>query len=196
MGQIIDNINNRINIDAKAMSIVGDESKSLGVLSSNNENEVTNEVTYNKENRKEKVVIDNFEEYIKEKNAKAKEEGKDDVSKEKEQKEAEKELLRNLSTEEISKLKMMGIDIESANLKDLLGQINTMRGNAHRDELAKLMAKISVDEEDISKLVVSGNGVSAGNNVAIESIDVSDVIAAKADNEGNKIVISKSGLDW
>ena len=191
MGQIIDNINNRINIDAKAMSIVGDESKSLGVLSSNNENEVTNEVTYNKENRKEKVVIDNFEEYIKEKNAKAKEEGKDDVSKEKEQKEAEKELLRNLSTEEISKLKMMGIDIESANLKDLLGQINTMRGNAHRDELAKLMAKISVDEEDISKLVVSGNGVSAGNNVAIESIDVSDVIAAKADNEGNKIVISK-----
>lgn len=192
MGQIIDNINNRINIDAKAMSIVGDESKSLGVLSSNNENEVTNEVTYNKENRKEKVVIDNFEEYIKEKNAKAKEEGKDDVSKEKEQKEAEKELLRNLSTEEISKLKMMGIDIESANLKDLLGQINTMRGNAHRDELAKLMAKISVDEEDISKLVVSGNGVSAGNNVAIESIDVSDVIAAKADNEGNKIVLSKS----
>lgn len=53
---------------------------------------------------------------------------------EKTAKENQKEILRTLSAEEISKLRSMQIDVTNAKLSDLLGMVITIRSNEHQDE--------------------------------------------------------------
>lgn len=69
---------------------------------------------------------------------------------EKEAKENQKEILRNISPEEITKLRMMQIDVTNATLSDLIGMVINIRSNEHQDEVNELLSDIA--EETIGKL--------------------------------------------
>lgn len=69
---------------------------------------------------------------------------------EKEAKENQKEILRNLSTEEIEKLRRMQIDVTNATLSDLMGMVITIRSGDHQDEINEMIH--DVVEETIGKL--------------------------------------------
>ena len=126
-------------------------------------------------------TIDNFEEYLKTKQEKAKEAGEDAATEEKEAKEEAKEISRSLSSEEIKQLEMMGIDVTSAKLSDIMGMVNTMRGQAHRDEMQQMLASISAANGDMEGVtLVGGTAKIAGTDIEIESVEVSDVIANEA----------------
>lgn len=187
MGQKIDDFN-IANIDAKAMSLSSGVGHGFGILSQNASGEIDNAGSdsgintgykYDKNNDKYRnVAADNFEEYLRDKNAKSREVVAEEESKEQEAKEAEKEIARSLSSEEINRLSMMGIDVENATMSDLMGVVSTMRGDAHREEMAKLMAQITLDMKNEDSILVSGGTVATANgNVELEGISVSDVIA-------------------
>lgn len=72
---------------------------------------------------------------------------------EKEARENQKEILRNLSSEEITKLRMMQIDVTNATLSDLMGMVINIRSNEHQDEVNELLSDIA--EETIGKLKAS-----------------------------------------
>lgn len=61
---------------------------------------------------------------------------------EKEAKENQKEILRNISPEELAQLKMMQIDVTNATLSDLMGMVITIRSNEHQDELNEVLGDI------------------------------------------------------
>jgi len=61
---------------------------------------------------------------------------------EKEAKENQKEILRNVSPDEIAKLRMMQIDVTNATLSDLLGMVITIRSNEHQDEINEVLSDI------------------------------------------------------
>lgn len=69
---------------------------------------------------------------------------------EKEAKENQKEILRNLSTEEIAKLRMMQIDVTNSTLSDLLGMVVTIRSGEHQQEVNDQIGDIV--KETIGKL--------------------------------------------
>ena len=69
---------------------------------------------------------------------------------EKEAKENQKEILRTLSTEEITKLRMMQIDVTNATLSDLMGMVINIRSNEHQDEVNELFHNIA--EETMGRL--------------------------------------------
>ena len=98
------------------------------------------------------TVMDNFEEYRRDMQEKAKSEQQQEISDEEQAREDAKEIARSLSREEIKKLRMMGIDVGSASLSDLMDIVNTMRDQAHKDELANILAQAKVDQGDVSNL--------------------------------------------
>lgn len=123
------------------------------------------------------TAADNFEEYIKNRQEKVREEGNDADSLEEKSREEAKKIARSLNSEEIKQLKMMGIDVGSACLSDIMGIVNTMRGNAHREELARMLADISVGNGDTEGVTcVGGNVKIAGSDVEISSVDVADIM--------------------
>lgn len=112
------------------------------------------------------TVMDNFEEYRRDMQEKAKSEQQQAVSDEKQAREDAKEIARSLSTEEIQKLRQMGIDVGSASLSDLMDIVNTMRDQAHKDTLANVLAQAQVDQGDVSNLVFTSTGTKiAGTDV-------------------------------
>lgn len=111
-------------------------------------------------------IMDNFEEYLKAKNERAKEENVDEESRAREEKEAEKELLRKLSSEEIKKLTSMGIDVLGAKLSDLLGIVNTMRSEAHKEELTQIIATANIEKGNTESItMVSGSAKVGGAEI-------------------------------
>lgn len=60
----------------------------------------------------------------------------------KEAKENQKEILRNLSSDEIQKLRMMQIDVTNSTLSDLMGMVINIRTNQHQDEINDLLGDI------------------------------------------------------
>lgn len=66
----------------------------------------------------------------------------DDVESEEEAKERKKEIYRNLSSEEIAKLKMMQIDLSAVSLSDIAGLVNAIRSEAHQQEFDQKIADI------------------------------------------------------
>lgn len=66
----------------------------------------------------------------------------DDVESEEEAKERKKEIYKNLSSEEIAKLKMMQIDLSSVSLSDIAGIVNSIRSEAHQQEFDQKIADI------------------------------------------------------
>ena len=144
-----------------------------------------------KTNRLGNTTMENFQEYMRDKQEQAKEEGIDAAAKEKEAKEQAKEVSRSISSEELRQLEMMGIDVSTANMTDLMGMINTLRFNADTQRTKELMAKIAVDKGDIENLSMIGGGVSVAGGAEVSSVSVSDVLAAEAQaDESNQIVMS------
>lgn len=128
-------------------------------------------------------TADNFADYLDAQRERAKEKKEDVRSKEDQDKEAAKELRNNLSSDEIKKLKMMGIDIEGATLSDLMGVINTMRGNAHREETAQLFADIKAANGDIEELNIVGGSVKVAGTDVKADVSVADVVVEKSKDE-------------
>lgn len=115
------------------------------------------------------TVMDNFEEYRRDMQEKAKTEQQQAVSDEEQAREDAKEIARSLSTEEIQKLRQMGIDVGSASLADLMDIVNTMRDQAHKDALANVLAQAKVDQGDVSNLVFTSTGTKiAGTDVDLQ----------------------------
>lgn len=128
-------------------------------------------------------TADNFADYLDAQRERAKEKKEDVRSKEEQDKEAAKEIRNNLSSDEIKKLKMMGIDIEGATLSDLMGVINTMRGNAHREETAQLFADIKAANGDIEELNIVGGSVKVAGTDIKADVSVADVVTEKSKEE-------------
>jgi hypothetical protein len=61
---------------------------------------------------------------------------------EEEAKENQKEILRNISSDEIAQLRMMQIDVTNATLSDLLGMVITIRSNEHQDEINEVVSDV------------------------------------------------------
>lgn len=115
------------------------------------------------------TVMDNFEEYRRDMQEKAKSEQQQEISDEEQAREDAKEIARSLSQEEIKKLRMMGIDVGSASLSDLMDIVNTMRDQAHKDELANVLAQAKVDQGDVSNLIFTSTGTKiAGTDVDLQ----------------------------
>lgn len=78
---------------------------------------------------------------------------------EEEMKENQKEILRNLSPDEIAKLRQMQIDVSNAELSDLIGMVLTIRTNEHQDEVNEQIG--DVVKATIGKLrnsILAANG--------------------------------------
>lgn len=129
------------------------------------------------------TTMENFQEYMRDKQEQAKEEGIDAETKEREAKEQAKEVSRSISSEELKALEMMGIDVSTANMTDLMGMVNTLRFNADSQQTKELMAKIAVDKGDVENLSMIGGGVSVAGGTEVSSVSVSDVLVAEAKNQ-------------
>ncbi|MGN0151885.1 MAG: DUF6240 domain-containing protein [Wujia sp.] len=135
-------------------------------------------------------VMENFEEYMKARQERARETGEDAQSRERQAKEEAKELARNLSGEEMRQLAMMGIDIENVSFSDIRGIVNTMRGNAHREETARMLAEISASDGDTDDLTIMGGTVRLqGTDIELENVDVSDIIT---EDDGENFVVGEN----
>ncbi len=192
MGQTVDNgINNMLNIGkdmykSGQAGIVGSDfavDKNRSSEKSSSAQGVDIGYKYDKKDR-EKVnantTMDNFEEYLKNRQEKAKEAGEDAATKEREAKDEAKEISRNLSSEEIKKLKMMGIDVSSAKLSDIMGMVNTMRGEAHRQETKELLANAAIRDGEASGVTIVGGATKlAGTDVTLEGVSVAEVADIK-----------------
>ena len=95
---------------------------------------------------------------------------------EKEAKENQKEILRNLSTEEIAKLRMMQIDVTNSTLSDLLGMVVTIRSGEHQDEVNDQIGDIV--KETIGKL---RSTLVAGSDRTAEQAEMNGVAEDSAD---------------
>lgn len=147
------------------------------------------------------TTMDNFEEYLKNRQEKAKEAGEDAATKDREAKDDAKEISRNLSSEEIKKLKMMGIDVSSAKLSDIMGLVNTMRGEAHRQETKELLANAALSDGEASGVtIIGGTAKLAGTNVTLEGVSVTDVAGFNLSNNElvyiikNELQLTKDNL--
>lgn len=127
---------------------------------------------------KANTTMGNFQEYMRDKQEKAKEAGEDQASKEKEALEQAKKISQSVSGEELRQLEMMGIDVETANMTDLMGMVNTLRYNQETQETAELMAKIAVDKGKVGSVAMIGGNVTVGNT-QVSGVSVEDVLVAE-----------------
>lgn len=127
-------------------------------------------------------VMENFQEYMRDKQEHAKEAGEDLATKEREAKEQAKQVSQSISSEEIKKLEMMGFDVDTANMTDLMGMVNTLRYNADSQETAELMTKIAMDKGDASAVTMVGAKVTVGG-MEISGVSVGDVLVAESKSE-------------
>ena len=187
MGQIIDNLNN-INIPKPSDTFGSNgktafsENNTTGVSGPDKDSLLGYKFTREKSNGYlDNTTMKNFEEYLQNRQEKARQAGQDAASEEAKEKENEKEVARNLSSDEIKRLKLMGIDIEGASMSDLLGMVNTMRHNAHKEEQEELMAGIALSKGDTDGMTMIGGAVKAGG-VKLD-VDASDMMTAQAKAE-------------
>ncbi|MBQ8923625.1 MAG: hypothetical protein IJ053_02405 [Lachnospiraceae bacterium] len=187
MSQIIDNLNDKVNQLPYGNGINASGAKASHTQGASSSKDVDELLGYkfSRANKSdsylENTTMKNFQEYMQNRQEKAKEAGIDSESEEAKEKENEKEVARNLSSEEIKKLKLMGVDVEGASMSDLLGMVNTMRHNEHKDELGAMMAEIAFSEGDTSGMTVIGGTTKVGG-VEVD-IDVAAVSEAKAEQD-------------
>ena len=115
------------------------------------------------------TVMDNFNEYRKDMQEKAKQEQQEETSDEEQARADAREIARSLTSEELKKLRMMGVDVASASLSDIEGLVTSMRADAHKDALANMLAQAQIEEGDISNLVFTSSGAQiAGTDVKLQ----------------------------
>lgn len=148
----------------------------------------TNDVGYDfvrGEKKKPNTTMENFQEYMRDKQEQAKEAGEDVAAKEREAKEKAKEVSRSISSEELRQLEMMGIDVDTANMTHLMGMVNTLRFNADSQDTKELMAKIAVDKGQVETMTMVGGQVTVGGT-EVTGVSVGDVLVAE-DNVVDKV---------
>lgn len=91
------------------------------------------------------TIMENFDEYRKQKLEREKEHSVDEEEIRKEQRERAKDLAASLSEDEIQRLRAMGIDVESAKLSDLQGIVGTMRQQDHKEELTRMIQGLQME---------------------------------------------------
>lgn len=133
------------------------------------------------EKNKASTTMENFKEYMRDKQEQAKDEGEDLATKEREAKEQAKKISQTISSEELRQLEMMGIDVDTANMTDLMGMVNTLRFNADSQETKELMAKITVKNGDAKSVTMVGGNVTVGGT-EISGVSVADVLEAETDS--------------
>ena len=115
------------------------------------------------------TVMDNFNEYRKDMQEKAKQEQQEETSDEEQARADAREIARSLTSEEIKTLRMMGVDVASASLSDIEGLVTSMRADAHKDALANVLAQAQIEEGDVSNLVFTSSGAQiAGTDVKLQ----------------------------
>ncbi len=115
------------------------------------------------------TVMDNFNEYRKDMQEKAKQEQQEETSDEEQARADAREIARSLTSEELKKLRMMGVDVASASLSDIEGLVTSMRADAHKDALANVLAQAQIEEGDVSNLVFTSSGAQiAGTDVKLQ----------------------------
>lgn len=115
------------------------------------------------------TVMDNFNEYRKDMQEKAKQEQQEETSDEEQARADAREIARSLTSEEIKKLRMMGVDVASASLSDIEGLVTSMRADAHKDALANMLVQAQIEEGDVSNLVFTSSGAQiAGTDVKLQ----------------------------
>lgn len=115
------------------------------------------------------TVMDNFNEYRKDMQEKAKQEQQEETRDEEQARADAREIARSLTSEEIKKLRMMGVDVASASLSDIEGLVTSMRADAHKDALANVLAQAQIEEGDVSNLIFTSSGAQiAGTDVKLQ----------------------------
>lgn len=202
-GIINTNINQGFGIGANSNYGVGgmDASKEVKELGESGSVDAGFSFVREKRDNRPTTAMDNFQEYMKDKQEKAKEAGEDLATKEKEAKEQAKKVSQSMTAEEVRQLEMMGIDVDTANMTDIMGMVNTLRHNADTRETAELMAKIAVDKGEVGSMTMIGGNVSVGG-VELDNVSVGDVLVAESkpdtdiklsDNEA--IYLLKNNMD-
>ncbi len=120
-------------------------------------------------NTNAQTVMDNFNEYRKDMQEKAKQEQREETDSQEQARADAQEIARSLTSEEIKKLRMMGVDVASASLSDIEGLVTSMRADAHKDALANVLAQAQIEEGDVSNLVFTSSGAQiAGTDVKLQ----------------------------
>ena len=115
------------------------------------------------------TVMDNFNEYRKDMQEKAKQEQREETDSQEQARADAREIASSLTPEEIKKLRMMGVDVASASLSDIEGLVTSMRADAHKDVLANVLAQAQIGEGDVSNLVFTSSGAQiAGTDVKLQ----------------------------
>ena len=138
------------------------------------------------------TVMNNFEEYRRDMQEKAKTEQENAAADEHEANEEAKEIARSITSEEIKQLRMMGIDVDSASLSDLMDIVNTMRSEAHREALTQVLAQAKVQNGDYDSLLITGSGVkTAGGEMTLDNVAMTEVLTNQAENTSKDDVESE-----
>ena len=115
------------------------------------------------------TVMDNFNEYRKDMQEKAKQEQREETDSQEQARADAREIASSLTPEEIKKLRMMGVDVASASLSDIEGLVTSMRADAHKDALVNVLAQAQIEEGDASNLVFTSSGAQiAGTDVKLQ----------------------------
>ncbi len=128
----------------------------------------------------DRTVMENFKEYLRDMKEQAKERAEDAGTSERESNEEAREIAKHLSREEIERLRQMGVDVSSTKLSDLMGLVNNMRGQMHRDDLKQMLAAASVADGDFSDVTTTGGSLLVnGAEVDLAGVSTADVIREK-----------------
>lgn len=139
------------------------------------------------------AVIDSFNEYMKDMAERAKEEGIDEESLQEEAKENQRDIARNLSDEEVARLRMLGIDVENTKLSDLMGMVNSLRLREHQDTKKEILAdamgvKTDMNIQDILQENKDADSVGeTGQSFEIKEADVLYLIKNNLDFTGENV---------
>lgn len=115
------------------------------------------------------TVMDNFNEYRKDMQEKAKQEQREETDSQEQARADAREIASSLTPEEIKKLRMMGVDVASASLSDIEGLVTSMRADARKDALVNVLAQAQIEEGDVSNLVFTSSGAQiAGTDVKLQ----------------------------
>lgn len=137
---------------------------------------------------KSSVAANNFDDFLDAKREREKEASVDEETRKDQEKEAAKEIRNNLSSEEIRQLAAMGIDVSGANLSDLMGVVDTMRANAHKEAVSLMFAGIKASAGNAEDLNIVGAKVKvSGTDVTLSDVSISDVVS-ESDNISNSSV--------
>lgn len=105
---------------------------------------------------------------------------------EKEAKENQKEILQNISPDEIARLRMMQIDVTNATLSDLLGMVITIRSNEHQDEVNEVLGDIVESTLGQLKKAVAPNSMDHSSVIGTGEMEEADapVMTSNLNSEG------------